>query len=162
MSARTGGNGDQSIRTLFDSLARKTIINDVMKGDAAPRMDRLIKVFTRAQGRDCDWHLPFRARRNIGIKPVVGLVDDLVDGIGGRRPIRIRPIVSCQLFRDLVEPFIKLRLWTRVQGRERTDNSGLALRNDQFRTGYDEEGRAYDRKPQAIEQRRWQCHGRAS
>ncbi len=162
MPTCTGGNGNETIRAFFDGLARKTVINDVVQCDTSPRVDRLIKFFTRPQRRDCDWHLPFRACRNIGIKPVVRAVDDLIDSIGSRRLIRVGAIVRGQFFGDLMKPFVKLRLRARVERRKRSDDPGLALGNDQFRTGNDEEGRAYDRKPQAIEQRRWQCHGRGS
>ena len=77
-------------------------------------------------------------------------MDDLVDRIGCRRTIRMIAIMRRQFFGDLVEPFIKHRLWPRVERGEGTNDPRLALGNDEFGAGNDEKGRANNWQTQAI------------
>ncbi len=158
MAARARRNRDQACRALFNSFAGKAVINHVVHRHTAPSGDSGVQVFARAKRGDDDGHLPLFARHHVLFPTVVGLVDDLVDGIGCRRKVRIVAIPRGQFFGDLVDPLIQLRLRARVEGRERSDNPGLALGNDQLGTRYDEEGGADDRQAEAVEYG-WDCHG---
>ena len=139
MATRTGSDRDQAIGPLLDSLARKTIIDDVMERYAAPCMYRLVQVLTCPQRRDRDRHLPLGANCDIFIEAVVRTMDDLVHRIGSRRTIRIVTVVRCQLFGNLVKPFVELARGACIERREAADNPRLALRDNQFRTGYNEQ-----------------------
>ena len=88
-------------------------------------------------------------------------MDDLVDGIGCCRTIRIVAVPGGQFFRDLMDPLIQLRLRARVQCREGANNPRLALGNDEFGTRNDEKGRADDRQAEAVKNS-WDCHKKVS
>jgi len=92
-----------------------------------------------------------RACRQIVFEPRVRTMDDLVDGIGSGRGVGMVPVPRGQLPANLVQPFVEKRLRARIQRRKRADDSGLALRHDQRRPGYDEQWRAHRRQPEGIE-----------
>ena len=151
MAACARCHGDEAASTLFDSLARKPVVDDVVHGNAAPAFDGAEHLFARAERRDDQGHLPLGAGRHVRFEPVVRLVHDLVHGIGRRRTIGIVAIMRCQFFGDLMQPFVHLGLRAGIERGERPDDPRLALRNDQFRTRYDEERRADDRQAQLVE-----------
>ena len=151
MAACARCHGDEAAGTLFDSLARKPVVDDVVHGNAAPAFDGAEHLFARAERGDDQGHLPFRAGRHVRFEPVVRLVHDLVHGVGRRRTIGIVAIMCGQFFGDLMQPFIDLGLRAGIERGERPDDPRLALRNDQFRTRYDEERRADDRQAQLVE-----------
>ncbi len=132
MAAGTGRDGNKAGCAFFDRLAGKAVINHVMQRNAAPSGDGCIQIFARTQRCDDNRHLPFFAGYHVFFPAIVRFVNDLVDGKGGRRTIRIVAVPRRQFFRDPVDPFIQLRLRTRIQRRERPDNPGLALGNDQI------------------------------
>src|SRR3546814_3058675 len=70
----------------------------------------MVEILTRAQRGDDDRHLPFRTSREIGLKTVVGAVDDLVDRERRRRTIRMHPIPRGEFLGDPVQPFVEQRL----------------------------------------------------
>ena len=55
-----------------------------------------------------------------------------------------------ELLGNLVQPFIELRLRPRIERGKRADHTCLALRNDEFRPGHDEQGRAYHRQAKCV------------
>ena len=86
-------------------------------------------------------------------EPDVRLVDDLVDreGRGGR--VGMVAVPRGQLLGDLVEPFVEQGFGPRIERGEGADDPGLALGDDQIGHRDDEERRADDGQPQAIEER---------
>ena len=142
MAARTGSNGDQAIGALFHGLFGELVVDDVVHDDAAIAVNGLVHVFTRAQRRDDHRHLVFHAQRQIVHQPIVGTVDDEVDGIGR--------IIRAKFGRQALQPFFELGQWPGVEAGEAADDAGAALRHDQFRTGDDEQRRTDHRDRQAA------------
>ena len=130
---------DQAIGALLKRLAGKADIDDVMHGETAIGMDGIVDFHPRAQRGDDQRHLVLHAHLDIVFQPVVGSVHDLVDREGRGRAVRILRVVIGQLAGDLVEPFVQLGFRARVQRRKAADHPGLALGNDEFRAGNDEE-----------------------
>ncbi len=154
MAARAGRDGNQAVCAFFDRFARKPVIDDVMQRNPAPAMHRLVQILARAERGDHDRHLPFRAGRQVGLEPLVGAVDDLVDREGRRRPVRIVPVMLRQFLGDAVQPFVQQALRPRVERRKGPDDPRLALGDHQFGTGDDEQRGPDHGQPQAIEQGR--------
>jgi hypothetical protein len=48
MPAGTSRYRDQAIGALFDRLPRETVVDDVVKGDAAPSVDGVVQFFPRS------------------------------------------------------------------------------------------------------------------
>ena len=71
MPASACSNGNKAICALLDCLVRKTVIDNVMKRNAAPAVHGLVQFFLRAKRRDRDRNLPFRADGQIFLQPVV-------------------------------------------------------------------------------------------
>jgi hypothetical protein len=159
MAARTGRNRDQPVSAFLDRLAGEAVVDDVVQRDATPAMDRSVKVLARAQRCDDDRYLPFGAGHQVGLEAVVRLVHDLVDRERRRRTVRVRAIMRRQFFRDAVQPFIEQRLRPRIECWKAADDPGLALGDDQFGTGHDEQRRADQRQSQTVEEGRGQGHG---
>ena len=151
MTAGAGGHGDQAGGALFDCLACETVVDHVVKRNAAPAFDRAEHFLARSERGDDQRHLPFCTGRHVGFEPVVRFVDDLVDRIGGCRTIGIIAVVRRQLFGDLVQPLIHLALRTRVERGKTADDPRLALRDDQFGPGNDEQRRSDDGEAQLVE-----------
>jgi hypothetical protein len=80
MAAGAGRHRDQPVCALFDRLAGKAVVDDVMQHDAAPAVRRLVDVLSRASEVMSIGHLPLGAKGDVVLEPVVRLVDDLVDG----------------------------------------------------------------------------------
>lgn len=74
---------------------------------------------------------------------------DLVEREWRRGPIGVLAVVFGQLGGDAVEPLVQHALGPRIEGRERADDAGLALGNDQLRVGHDEHRRGDHRNAQA-------------
>ena len=146
-----GGDRDQTVRALFDRLVGEAIVDDVVQGDSAPSVDRLIELLARAERGNDDRHLPFGAGRQIGLEPIVGAVDDLIDGEGSGRRIRIGAVMRRQFLGDPVQPFVELALRPGVERREGADDARLALGDHQIGAGDDEERRTDCGQPEAIE-----------
>ena len=153
MAAGAGRDRDQAVGAFLDRLAGEAVVDDVVEGDAAPGVDRVVHLDERAQRGDHDRHPPFGAGRHVLLQPIVGAMDDLVDREGGRRPVRIVPVPRCQFLGDAVQPFVQLRLRTGVEGREGADDPRLALGDHQIGVGHDEERRADHRQAKAGEGR---------
>ena len=88
MAAGAGRNRDQPVGALADGGIGMAVVDDVMQHDAAIGMDRRIDLRHGAERGDDDRHLVFDAEHQVVFEPLVGLVDDLVDGEGCRRPVR--------------------------------------------------------------------------
>ena len=112
----------------------------------------------RAKRGDDNWYLVFGADHEVLLQALVGAMDDLVDGKRRGRLVRVGAVMRGKGFGDFREPFIQLRCRTRIQRRKRTDNTCLALGNDQSRIGNDEQGSGDDRKPESVFQNRRQGH----
>lgn len=82
MATRTGSYCDQPVGTLLDSLAGKSVVDDVVERNAAPCVDLLVQVLTGTQGSDDDGYLVLGAEVQVVFEPVVGTVNNLVDGKG--------------------------------------------------------------------------------
>jgi len=82
------------------------------------------------------------ARLEVVHQPVVGAVDNLVDGEGRGRRVGVGGVVLRELRLDPDQPLIELVLWAGVERREGADDARLALRDDEVRRGDDEERRA--------------------
>ncbi|GCC46820.1 hypothetical protein chiPu_0030698, partial [Chiloscyllium punctatum] len=155
MAAGAGGDQNQAVGALLDRLVRELLIDHVVEHDAAPAVDGLVELLTRAERGDDHRHLVLLAKRHVVIEPVVRLVHDLVDRERRRRPLRMRLVISRELFLDPVQPFVEQFRRPRIQRRERADHAGLALGDDEVGHG-DDEQRCPDhgKRQAALEQSR--------
>src|SRR3546814_5240300 len=92
-------------------------------------MYRLIQIFARAKRGDDDRHPESDACLHIAFQAIIGTMHDLIDCKRCRRRIRMLLVEAIQFFRDSLQPDIELPGRPCVQGRERSDDAGLALRN---------------------------------
>ena len=152
--AGAGRDGDDAVGALLDRLVGEAVVDDVVEGDAAPAVHRLVQFDDRAQQGDDDRHLPLGAGRHVLLQPGVGAVDDLVDRErrGGR--VGMVAVPGGELLGDAVQPFVEQRLRPRVQRREEADDPRLALGDDQVRVGDDEERGADGGQPEPVEEGR--------
>ncbi|KTT92442.1 hypothetical protein NS44R_14525, partial [Mammaliicoccus sciuri] len=150
-----GGDQNQAVGALLDRLVRELLIDHVVEHDAAPAVDGLVELLLRAGRGDGHRHLVLLAKRHVVIEPVVRLVHDLVDRERRRRPLRMRLVISRELFLDPVQPFVEQFRRPRIQRRERADHAGLALGDDEVGHG-DDEQRCPDhgKRQAALEQSR--------
>ena len=161
MAARAGGHGNQAVGALLDGLAREAVGDDVMQGDPAIGVDRLVQVLASAERGYDDRNLVFHAQLDVLLEPIVGLVHDLVDGERRRRRLRVGLVIGRQFLGDPGQPLVQLRDGAGVQRREGPDDASLALGDHQVRIADDEQRRGDDRKTQAVAQDRRQGHGGA-
>ena len=71
MTARAGGDSNEAICALINSLVGKGIVDDVVEDDAAIGVDRLINFFAGAELANNDWDLVFHARFKVAHQPVI-------------------------------------------------------------------------------------------
>ena len=122
MAAGAGGDGDDPVRAFLDRLAGEAVVDDVVKRDPAPAVDRLVELDARAERGDDDRHLPFRADLHVVLEPVVRAVDDLVDRERRRGPLGMVAVPGGERLGDLVQPFVEQLGGPRVQRREAADD----------------------------------------
>ena len=108
MTARARRDRDQSIGAFLDRFVCKDVVDDVMQYDAAPTVNGVIDICARAQTRDGDGYFVLGANLHVVFETVIALVHDLVDGKGGRRRLRVGPVMRCERFGDFRQPFIEL------------------------------------------------------
>ena len=142
MSARTSRHRNQTIGALLDRLPREAVVDDVVKGDAAPSVDGVVQLFARPERGYDDRHLPLRADLHVVLEAVIRPVNDLVDRKGRRGCVWNVAVMLRKRFGDFVQPLVELRRRARIQRREAADNPRLALGDDQLRIGDDEKRRA--------------------
>ncbi|MNT51798.1 hypothetical protein D3C72_1887840 [compost metagenome] len=120
-----------------------------MQDHPTPAVHGIVDLFTRTERGDDDGDLVLLADRHVGFKPVVRLVDDLIDGVWGGRTIRMLRVVLGQFGCNPVEPLVERTFRPRIQRGKRTDNACLALRNDEVGIRDDEKRRGDNgnRKP---------------
>jgi hypothetical protein len=150
MAAGARRDRNEAVGALLDRLARKAIVDHVMHRNAAIGLHGFIDVLAGAERSDDDRCLPFHAKRDILLQAIVGLVDDLVDGEGRRRQVRIVAIPGGKRLDDAMQPFVQLRNGPSVQRGKRADNARLALRDDEIGIGDEEQRRADRRQPQTV------------
>jgi hypothetical protein len=127
--------------------------------NASEGMHRPIDVLARPQRRDYDRHPVFDANVEVVTEPIVRLVDDLVDRKGSGRSLGMFFVVRLQFGRDPLQPFAEDRRGPRIERRKRTDHPGLALGDDEVRSGDDEHRRTNDRQSQPFAQDIRNRHG---
>lgn len=107
MSACTGGHQNQPIHAGFQRLLGMADGCDVMKDQPAPAMDCRSNVGGRAQAGNDDWNLVFLAGLHVVIKPVVGGMDNLIDGEWGNFLLRVPVAFIIQRAGNPGQPVIK-------------------------------------------------------
>ncbi len=75
---------------------------------AAIGVHGLVHLRPRAEAGDDDRHPVLHADRQVVLQPVVGVVDDEVDGEGRRRALGMPRVVRRQALLDLDHPFLEL------------------------------------------------------
>jgi hypothetical protein len=157
VTACASADRDQAVCALFNRFPCESIIDDVMKHNAAPAVNGIVQIGARAKRRDGEGHLPLGAGGKISFEPVVGFVDDLIDSKGGRRLVRMIAIMRRERFGDLVQPFIEHCLRSCIQRRKRAHDSRFALGYHELWPGNEEKRRPDDGQAQAIK-KGWKCH----
>ena len=150
VTAGARAHEDQSIHAFLGRLHGVAHIDHVVQHDAAIGMRGLHHFGRSAQAGDRDRHLVLHAHGHVVLEPVVGGMHDLVDGKRRHAPLGMRLLVGVELRLDLDDPLLQQLLRPRIERRERTDDTGLALRNHQVRHRHDEQRRADGRQRQAI------------
>ena len=149
------GHGDQAIRAFLDGLAGKAIVNDVMQHDGTDLMRRGVDLWPCPKRRDPDRDLVLLQDFHIAHEPRIAAMGDEVHREGRGGTVGAACVMCGQLGLDPFQPTIELNWFafgfTGIERRKAADDSGLALRNDQFRAGDDEHGCADERQAQALE-----------
>jgi hypothetical protein len=117
-------------------------VDDIVEHDATIGMRGLDNFQGRAQRGDDDGHLVLHADFHVLHQPVIGDVTDLVDGVGRDFLFRMPRRVFAEFVFDARQPLAEFFHRARIQRRKRTDDTGLALGDDQFRPRDDEQRRA--------------------
>jgi len=160
VAACAGCDRNQAVGALVDRLVRERVVDDVVQHDAAVAVDRVVDFDPRTQRRDHDRHAVLHAQRKVVVEPVVRAVHDLVDRERRCGPVGMAAVVLGELAGDPLQPRFELLGRPCVERRERPDDTGLALGDDQVGVRDDEQRRADDRQPQRVLQDRGQAHGR--
>jgi hypothetical protein len=158
MAACAGADQDDAVHTRLDRLFGVTNGGGVVEHDAAIAMHFGHDVGGIADRGDDDRRSVPHAQRHVFIQPRVGLVHDLVHGIGRRQLVGIGFVVRGAFAFDARQPFIELRHRPRIERGEGAHHTRLALRDHQFRRGDDEHRRADHRQSQAVLQHVGQGH----
>ena len=142
MAAGAAGHQDQAIDARLQRLFRVADRNHIVQHDAAIAVDGVEHFLgRRAQRGNDDGNPVFHAHFHVMRQAVVRLVHDLVDGDRSHFFIGIGGLEGGQFGLQLREPGVEQFGGTRVQGREGTDDTGLALRRDEGRAAGDEHRR---------------------
>mmetsp|Transcript_19608 Transcript_19608/g.61606 ORF Transcript_19608/g.61606 Transcript_19608/m.61606 type:complete len:323 (+) Transcript_19608:772-1740(+) len=126
----------------------KLVVDHVVEDQPAVGVDGGVDVLARTQGRDDQRNLVADAGLQVVHQAVVGPVHDLVHRKRRGRRLGVRSVMLGQRGLDLDEPLFQLLLRPRVEGGEGADDAALALGDDQFRVGDDEQRGADARQPQ--------------
>ena len=143
--------GDQAISALFNRLVRMFVVDDVVQHHTTITVGCSVDVLTCAQAGNDDGHLVFHAHRHVVLQPVVGLVDDLIDGKRCCRVVRVGQVVGGQRLGDLDQPLFKLLGRPGIERGHGADHASDALGNDQLGVTDNEQGRADDGQWQILE-----------
>ena len=103
-------------------------------------MGHVVDFLASTQTGDVKRHLEFDALLHVLHQPVVGFVNNLVDGKGGRRRVRMGGVVGGQGFGDLGQPVAQLRSGSGIQGRHGTHHASFALLNHETGVADGKEG----------------------
>ncbi len=158
MTARAGADQNEAINTLLRRLARVLHVDHVVEHDAAIRMRCIDNLGRRAQRGDDDRNLVLHAGFHVLHQAIVGGVADLVDCVGRDLLVRVQRLVFAEFVLDLRQPFAELLDRPRVQRRERTDDAGLALRDDKFGARHNKERRPENGQFKRTGERSWKRH----
>ena len=150
MATSASSHRDQAVSALFNRLVGIGVVDDVVHDDAAPTVHGVVDVGARAQRGNDKRNFVAGAHRHVGLKTVIGLVHDLVDGIRRRRRLRVRTVPGGEAFSDLSQPVFKLRRGPGVERGHRAHHAGRALRDDELGVADDEQRRSNDREFQVL------------
>ena len=146
MAASPGTDQDQAVDTGLQRLFGMAHADHVVEDLAAVGMHVRHDLGRCRQAGNDQRHLMLHTQRHVVLQPLVGRVDDLIDG--ERRGIR----VGCQLALDAGQPFVEQFLGPGIERREGTNDAALALGNDQIGVGNDEHRRADHRQREVLVQ----------
>ena len=73
------------------------------------------------------------------LETVIALVNDLVDGVGRCRAVRVCTVVSCQRLRDFNQPLLKLLGGASIQGWHGAHHASDALGDHQLGVADDDQ-----------------------
>jgi hypothetical protein len=121
-------------------------VDHVVKDHAAIGMRGLDHLDRRPQRGDDDRNLVLHAGFHVLHQAVVGSMADLVDRVGRNLLAGILRLVFSELVLDPGQPFVELFDRTGVERGKRADDAGLALGDDEFGAGHDEERRSHHRQ----------------
>jgi hypothetical protein len=99
-----------------------------------------VNFFPCAQRCNDDGHLVFHAQRHVVLKPVVTLVNDLVNGKGGGRLLGVGPVVRGKRLGNFNQPLFQLLGRSGIECRHRAHHTRNALGNHQLGVADDEQG----------------------
>ena len=128
MAAGTRRHGDQPIDSLLYGLARVAHRRDVVEHEATVAVDRLDHRRRGLQARDHDRYAMPRADFEVGRQPRVAVVDDQIHRVWRRAARR-----GASGGFDVRQPFVQQIRRSCIEGWKGADDSGAALRDDQFR-----------------------------
>ena len=142
MSACACADGDNAIHTLLYRFARVAQIDHIVKHKTAIRMHCSYNFGWGPQACNNDGYFMFDAGSHVIEQATVACMHNLVHRVRCDGLVRIYPGIFGERFLYLLQPVRERCLWSRVEGGKTANNTGLALRDYQFRPGDDKHRRA--------------------
>ena len=133
MPAGAGRDSNQAVGAFLDRLMREHVVDHVMHDDAAIAMDGIVHLRPGTKRRDNDRHAVPHADGHVVFEPGVAAMDDLVHGKWRGRRVRMGSVVGRELSLDPLDPLRERAFGPGIEGGERADNTGFALRDHQVR-----------------------------
>ena len=100
VTARAGGDRNQSVGAFVDGFMGKTVVDDVVQHHAAVRVNRFVDKLLRPQRGNHQGRFVFHAQLQVVAQALVGAMHDQVDGEGRRGRVRVGLVIRGQLVAD--------------------------------------------------------------
>ena len=155
MSACANTNGNDSIDTLLDCLARVAHVDDIVKNESTVAVNGCHYFFGWPQTSDDDRHFVTNTDFHVGKQALVALVCDLIDGERRHWFVRIVLAMLGQPIFYLADPVIEHFLRSCIKCRKGADNTRSTLGDDKVRVRNDEHRRANQRQAQISLECSW-------
>ncbi len=114
------------------------LIDHIVQHHATVAVNRCVQLGSCAQRRDHQGNFVLDTQGHVLLQAIVGLMHDLIDRKGRRRPLRVGLIPGLKRLADLHEPSLEHFNRPCVERGERSNHTGCALGNHQIGVRHDE------------------------
>jgi hypothetical protein len=149
VTARPGGDGDQTVDLRLCAFSRMSIADDVVEDESAVAVDRVDDLGVRRQREHDDRNAMPDDHVQIRCQTVVAAVGDQID--------RVRNFAAGEFRLDPADVRVQVGRGARIQGRHRADDAGSALGDHEVGRGSDEHRSGHDRYPKLGSQPSGEC-----